>query len=117
MNFKTLFYGLIILIGISLASCSDDSSTAPTTAGGGNNFEGLESPYLICAGRNPGGIGFDFEYKSAVGGAYNIDANEIADLAADMIIKTVKSEKPDGTLCGMPYIALNNGAKLYAIAL
>ena len=29
-------------------------------------FGSLESPYLICAGRNPGGVGFDFEYNNEI---------------------------------------------------
>jgi len=67
-------------------------------------FESLSSPYLICANRNPGGVGFDFVFKGKAGGAKNMD--ESPDLKYDLYIKTVKGEKPDGSQAGMPAVVL-----------
>jgi hypothetical protein len=67
-------------------------------------FESLQSPYLVCASRNPGGVGFDFVFKGKTGGAQNMD--ESPDLKYDLYIKTVKGEKPDGSLGGMPAVVL-----------
>jgi len=67
-------------------------------------FESLSSPYLICASRNPGGVGFDFVFKGKAGGAQNMD--ESPDLKYDLYIKTIKGEKPDGSQAGMPAVIL-----------
>ncbi len=67
-------------------------------------FESLSSPYLICANRNPGGVGLDFVYKGKAGGTQNMD--ESPDLKYDLYIKTIKGEKTDGTTGGMPAAVL-----------
>lgn len=105
MKIKTLFYVLLVSFAATsvLVSCSDDDDEEdnPTE----NTFKSLESPYLICAGRNPGGVGFDFEYNGDKGGANNLDST-VADFAEDAFIKTVKGEKTDGSLGGAPYFKL-----------
>jgi len=67
-------------------------------------FESINSPYLVCANRNPGGVGFDFVFKGKAGGAQNMD--ESPDLKYDLYIKTIKGEKPDGSQGGMPAVVL-----------
>ncbi|MEA3447333.1 MAG: hypothetical protein U9Q98_02635 [Bacteroidota bacterium] len=69
-------------------------------------FTSLESPYLICASRNPGGVGFDFEYHGEPGGANNMDSLSVEDFNEDIVIRTIKAEKPDGTLGGRPFVKL-----------
>jgi len=61
---------------------------------------------LICAGRNPGGVGFDFEYLGNEGGANNMDSLSVSDFNEDIVIRTIKAEKPDGSLGGRPFIKL-----------
>jgi hypothetical protein len=105
------FLIITLLFGSSLlCSCEKENSRSETEL---TNFESLESPYLICANRNPGGIGFDFEYKGGKGGAANMDllSESESDFRYDLIIKTIKAEKPDGSLAGAPYIQLYKTVK------
>lgn len=71
-------------------------------------FVSLESPYLICANRNPGGVGFDFYYNDATGGGNNIDSLSVSNFEYDIKIKTVKGEKPDGSQGGAPFFKLHD---------
>lgn len=103
-TFKTLCIIALGMILITTTSCEkdDDDNINDNQA----QFKSLSSPYLICAGRNPGGVGFDFEYNGETGGANNIDSLTVSDFQYDMKTLTIKAEKPDGSLGGMPYIAL-----------
>ncbi len=98
--FAALTTGVVVL-----TSCEDDKPDQPTPTE--IQFTSLESPYLICAGRNPGGVGFDFEYKGKKGGANNLDSLTVKDFTYDLKILTIKGEKPDGSLGGAPYIKLS----------
>jgi hypothetical protein len=50
----------VLTIGaVFFTSCEKDEDDNPTP--NESQFVSLESPYLICAGRNPGGVGFDFD--------------------------------------------------------
>lgn len=91
-------------------ACNDDNNGDVTPEEDQEEFVSLSSPYLICAGRNPGGVGFDFVYNDETGGANNLDSLTVSDFSEDIYIKTIKAEKTDGTLAGMPYIALENNA-------
>jgi glutathione peroxidase-family protein len=71
----------------------------------------LENPYLICSNRNPGGVGFDFEYKGEKGGANNMDSLTVSDFEYDLKIRTIKVEKTDGSLGGSPFIQLYETVK------
>jgi hypothetical protein len=95
--------------GVLLTSCKKDEVDDPTPTP--NQFVSLENPYLICANRNPGGVGFDFEYKGDKGGANNIDSLTVTDFEYDLKIRTIKVEKPDGSLGGAPFIQLYETAK------
>jgi len=95
----------LLLLSLFILSCSDDDNGS--VIGTENNFKSLTSPYLICAGRNPGGVGFDFLYKNNKGGANNMDKLTVNDFKYDILIRTVKGEKPDGSLGGAPYIKLS----------
>ena len=67
----------------------------------------VDSPYLICVNRNPGGVGFDFDS----GVAYNLDENPYMDW--DLRIKTHKGHKdanPRSGYKGRPVIDLAGGA-------
>lgn len=100
-----LFWASIITGSLLLAACDkddDDEKPSPTN----NEFVSLESPYLICANRNPGGVGFDFEYNGTKGGGNNLDSLSVVDFAYDLKIRTIKGEKPDGSLGGAPFIEL-----------
>lgn len=104
-NKQFILLSLVMLcLNTLLVSCSkdDDNNVVPDEG----KFESLESPYLICAGRNPGGVGFDFEYQSKKGGANNLDSLSVEDFKYDVKIRVVKGEKPDGSLGGAPYIQL-----------
>jgi len=95
--------------GVLLTSCEKDEPDSPTPTE--NQFVSLESPYLICANRNPGGVGFDFEYNGDTGGANNLDSLTVDDFTYDLKIRTIKGEKPDGSLGGAPYLQLSATAK------
>jgi len=94
---------------ILFTSCEKDEDDEPTPIE--NQFVSLESPYLICANRNPGGVGFDFEYKGEKGGANNLDSLTVEDFTYDLKILNIKAEKPDGSLGGAPYIQLSATAQ------
>ena len=95
--------------GILFTSCEIDEpdEQTPTVS----QFVSLENPYLICANRNPGGVGFDFEYKGEKGGANNMDSLSVSDFEYDLVVKTIKAEKPDGSLGGAPFIQLHETVK------
>lgn len=94
----------ILMTGVLLTSCEKEENE-----NNGNEIvlETIESPYLICANRNPGGVGFDFEYQGEPGGANNMDSLSVDDFEYDIKIRTIKGEKPDGTLGGAPFIQLH----------
>jgi hypothetical protein len=94
---------------VFFTSCEKDEDDNPTP--NESQFVSLESPYLICAGRNPGGVGFDFEYNGEKGGANNLDSLTVDDFAYDLKIRTIKGEKPDVSLGGAPYIQLSESAQ------
>lgn len=100
----TPFYLLLALFMLTIVSCEkdDDENNVEKQS----EFKSLETPYLICAGRNPGGVGFDFEYNGKKGGANNMDSLIVDDFAYDLKIRTIKGEKGDGSLGGAPYIQL-----------
>jgi hypothetical protein len=102
-NCTYICFTALIIMSTLLSSCQkekDDDINQDTT------FERLESPYLICSSRNPGGVGFDFEYQGELGGANNMDSLSVTDFEYDIKIRTIKGEKPDGTLGGAPFIQL-----------
>jgi hypothetical protein len=99
----------LIMGVVFFTSCEKDENDNPILSE--NQFVSLESPYLICASRNPGGVGFDFEYKGEKGGANNLDSLTVDDFAYDLKIRTIKGEKPDGSLGGAPYIQLSATAQ------
>jgi len=100
---------LSILCVVLSTSCEKEGNEDPKNDN--DQFESLTSPYLICASRNPGGVGFDFEYAGKKGGANNLDDPTVEDFTYDVKILTIKGEKPDGTLGGAPYIQLSATAK------
>jgi hypothetical protein len=95
--------------GILFTSCEKDEPDEPTPTV--SQFVSLENPYLICANRNPGGVGFDFEYNGEKGGANNMDSLSVSDFEYDLIVKTIKAEKPDGSLAGTPFIQLHESVQ------
>lgn len=99
----------ITIWGILFTSCEKDEENDPAPTE--NQFVSLESPYLICANRNPGGVGFDFEYNGGKGGANNLDSLTVVDFAYDLKIRIIKGEKPDGSLGGAPYIQLSSATQ------
>ncbi len=107
----SIFKQLLIVATVALlfSSCEEDDNNKPNN--NQEQFQSLNSPYLICANRNPGGIGFDFEYNEEAGGANNLDSLSVDDFNYDMKIRTIKAEKPDGSIAGMPYITLATDTK------
>ena len=68
---KKYFWSILVLcFVVFLMSCSDDDDNNPVDSPGG--FSSLSSPYLVCANRNPGGVGFDFVYNDNNGGSNNL---------------------------------------------
>ncbi len=112
-SFKNLIFVVATLAtgAVLLTSCGKEKPDKPSTTTNENQFVSLESPYLICAGRNPGGVGFDFEYKGEKGGANNLDSLTVSDFMYDLKIRTIKAEKPDGSMGGAPYIQLSATAQ------
>ena len=107
-----LLFTILLLEALSFSACSnDDDDNNPVEAT--SQLTSLSSPYLICANRNPGGVGFDFYYNESKGGANNLDSLTVEDFDFDVLVKTIQAEKTDGSLSGMPYIALSQGT--YAI--
>lgn len=93
---------LALLLVILFAGCASDSDDDDDEA----DSLALESPFLICASKNPGGVGFDFSSDRS-GTAYNLD--DIPDLEYDLKIKTIKGyRKVNGvsTKKGCPYAEL-----------
>lgn len=95
---NTYKYILIILTGLffTFTSCEKDDDN--NNNDNQEQFQSLNSPYLICANRNPGGVGFDFVYDGETGGANYLDSLTVSDFEYDIIIRTIKAEKPDGSL-------------------
>ena len=111
MNRNNLLMSTVLATFMLLNTACEDSNN-DEKKDKAYTFTALESPYLICAGRNPGGIGFDFTYDNAKAGAYNIDdTTAAANLNYDIKIRTIKGEKPDGSLGGSPFIVLSSTAK------
>ncbi|MFW6328388.1 MAG: hypothetical protein ACOC2F_08765, partial [Bacteroidota bacterium] len=111
---KTLRNSVFAIVALAFwsvlfTSCEKDEDDNPPS--NESQFNSLESPYLICANRNPGGVGFDFEYNEEKGGANNLDSLTVDDFAYDLKIRTIKGEKPDGSLGGAPYIQLSATAQ------
>lgn len=104
MKTRQIFSIVLVGLFIFLTACDNDDNKIAGPEG--PQFQSLSSPYLICASRNPGGVGFDFEYAGEKGGANNLDSLSVSDFTYDAKIITIKAEKPDGTLGGMPYFAL-----------
>jgi len=99
---------LFLLSGLFFISC--DKGDDPEPEESSSTFTSLSSPYLICANRNPGGVGFDFEYDGKTGGANNMDSLTVDDFEADVVIKTIKADS-DGSATSANMITLNNGAQ------
>ncbi|MFA7115665.1 MAG: hypothetical protein WC140_00305 [Bacteroidales bacterium] len=109
MKKNFLYIAAVLLMTSSIfVSCDKNDKDDPSKKEVVSDF--IESPYLICANRNPGGVGFDFWWTRQEGGAMNMDAIKIENFLADIRIKTIKAKKPDGNMAGMPYIILLNGA-------
>jgi len=75
-------------------SSSDDEKITPETS------EEITKTYLICAGRNPGGVGINLDSEESC----NFDDNK--DFDWDMKIKVYKGVDSSGKGGGRPYIAL-----------
>ncbi len=101
---------LVLLTSIVLFSCDDDDNNNDNNQNK-EKLINIESPYLICANRNPGGVGFDFEYKGKKGAANNLDSLSVSDFEYDVKIRTIKGERPDGSQGGAPFIQLYNTVK------
>ncbi len=82
MKSKILFL-LCAYLAFTLIGCSDDDNN-PVSNKSSEIFVSLSSPYLICASRNPGGVGFDFEYNDKAGGANNMDSLTVSDFDFDI---------------------------------
>lgn len=106
MKTKSLFLNVIIALMGSMMFISCDKDDNENIKPDESQFVSLNAPYLICAGRNPGGVGFDFEYKGEKGGTNNLDSPTVDDFAYDLKILTIKGEKPNGSLGGAPFIKL-----------
>jgi hypothetical protein len=106
-SFSILVVGVLCVV--LCLSCEKEGNEEPDN--NNDQFESLTSPYLICANRNPGGVGFDFVYKGEKGGANNLDAPTVKNFEYDVKIGNIKAEKPDGTLSAAPYIQLSATAK------
>ena len=107
---KSLKNTLLLLVAFAFAGtlilgCDKDDPDDPNQTE--EQFVSLESPYLICANRNPGGIGFDFLYNDATGGGNNIDSLSVSDFEYDIKIRTIKGEKPDGSQGGAPFFKMH----------
>jgi hypothetical protein len=95
---------LAFVAAISLIGCGEDDGVDEIVTGGTSiDAPPLESPFLICAGRNPEGVGFDF-ISDNPGVAYNM--SEAPDLEYDILIRVLKAETPDGEVKGNPYVKL-----------
>lgn len=105
---KLPIYCLFALLMLGFVACEEENGDNPD---GEKKFTSLESPYLICAGRNPGGIVFDFEYNGDKGGANYTDTLSVDDFEYDILIKTIKGEKDDESLGGAPYIQLHENVE------
>ncbi len=112
MRFSKYFQILLILVlsVVSFSGCSkDDDNTSNPVAVESPTFKSISSPYLICANRNPGGVGFDFFIFGAAGGANNLDSVSTTSFVSDITIRTIQAQKVDGGLAGMPFIKLADG--------
>lgn len=98
----------ILLSGFVFVSCDKNDDPEPEEST--STFTSLSSPYLICANRNPGGVGFDFEYDGKTGGANNMDSLTVDDFEADVVLKTIKADS-DGSTASANMMTLNNGAQ------
>ncbi len=111
-NFYTMRLLVVFFaLGALFVSCdNDDDDNAVGPNDNNDKFTALEAPYLVCANRNPGGVGFDFEYKGKKGGANNMDKLSVKDFDADIVFRTLAAQKPNSTdLGGAPFIKLSDG--------
>jgi hypothetical protein len=109
---KNLKYSLAILMAglfLSFYACDDDDDD--NNNDNTEQFTSLCSPYLVCANRNPGGVGFDFEYNEEKGGANYIDSLSVSDFTYDIKVLTIKAEKTDEDLAGMPHFLLTDNVE------
>ncbi len=111
---KTLKSSVFVFValafwGVLFTLCKKDKPDDPTPPI--SQFVSLENPYLICPNRNPGGVGFDFEYKGEKGGANNMDSLTVSDFEYDLKIRAIQAENPDGSLSGAPFIQLYETVK------
>jgi hypothetical protein len=100
---------LMIGLFLTLSGCSSDDNNVVQTQD--QQFQSISSPYLICASRNPGGVGFDFDYRGNTGGPNMMDSPSVTDFAFDFKIRTIKAQNPDESLNGMPFIELASGVE------
>ncbi len=116
-KFSNIFYNLRLLtllftLGALFVSCGEDNNNVVDPNEVPNEFKAIEAPYLICANRNPSGVGFDFEYKGQKGGANNMADLTVSDFDADLVIRVLSAQKPNSTsLGGAPFIKLSDGVK------
>ncbi len=86
-----------VILGLVMTGCYDDSSGDDDASVGP-----VTSPFLVCGGRNPGGVGIDLDS----GTAWNLDDNPTFDW--DVMFQTKKGVRNAGgwVLKGAPYIKL-----------
>jgi hypothetical protein len=93
---KSIHFTLLLCSIFLFWGCDDSSSDD-------NDISQVSSPFLICASRNPGGVGIDLDSSTA----YNLD--DKSDFVWDIRIKTykgVKSNSGTAALAGAPFIKL-----------
>ncbi len=107
MKRKITILILFLSLTLIISNCQKDRNN-PLDPKADNYIEPIPpvtSPFLICANRNPGGVGFDFVMDGEKGAAYNLD--EVPDLEWDVYIKVYKGVTNDGgNLFGKPFIKL-----------
>lgn len=107
MKRKITILILFLSLTLIISNCQKDRNN-PLDPKADNYIEPIPpvtSPYLICANRNPGGVGFDFVMDTEKGAAYNLD--EVPDLEWDAYIKVYKGVTNNkGNLFGKPFIKL-----------
>lgn len=113
-----LMMGLLLTLSVLCVSCSENNEeevihSKEVVVPSSKVVFTASNPYLVCAGRNPAGIGFDFIYQKQKGGALEMALLEdemYQEVDVDMVIRTIKAEK-DGKPMGCPFIQLFHGAK------
>lgn len=113
-----LMFGLVLTLPVLCVSCSESNEeevihSKEVVVPDSKVVFTASNPYLVCAGRNPAGIGFDFSYQKQKGGALEmalLEDDMYKTVAVDMVIRTIKAEK-EGKPMGCPFIQLFHGAK------